>query len=85
MLFSMVSDELENIYEWFNANKLSLNAGKTKYSLFHKPSKTGDLSLLLPKLLTNDKKVEIVRSIKFYRVLLDEHLSWKEHIRYTKK
>ena len=40
ILFSMVNDELKKIYEWFNANKLSLNAGKTNYSLFHKPSKT---------------------------------------------
>ena len=32
----MVNDELNKIYEWFNANKLSLNAGKTKYSLFRK-------------------------------------------------
>ena len=79
----MVNDELEKIYEWFNANKLSLNAGKTKYSLFHKPSKTDDLPLLLPKVLINDKEVERVGSIKFLGVLLDEHLSWKEHIRYT--
>ena len=83
ILFSMVNDELKKIYEWFNANKLSLNADKTKYSLFHKPSKTDDLPLLLPKVLINDKEVERVGSIKFLGVLLDEHLSWKEHIRYT--
>ena len=83
ILFSMVNDELEKIYEWFNANKLSLNADKTKYSLFHKPSKTDDLPLLLPKVLINDKEVERVGSIKFLGVLLDEHLSWKEHVRYT--
>ena len=55
------------------------------YSIFYKPSKTDDdLPLLLPKLLINDKKVERVESIKFLGVLLDEHLSWTEHIRYTK-
>ena len=79
----MVNNELKKIYEWFNANKLSLNAGKTKYSLFHKPSKTDDLLLLLPKVLINDQEIERVGSIKFLGVLLDEHLSWKEHIRYT--
>ena len=83
ILFSMVNNELKKIYEWFNANKLSLNADKTKYSLFHKPSKTDDLPLLLPKVLINDKEIERVGSIKFLGVLLDEHLSWKEHIRYT--
>ena len=77
----MVNEELSKIYEWFNANKLSLNADKTKYSLFHKPSKTDNLPILLLKLLINDNKVERVKSIKFLGVLLDEHLSWKEHIR----
>ena len=58
----MVNDELKKIYEWFNANKLSLNADKTKYSLFHKTSKTDDLPLLLFKVLINDKEVERVGS-----------------------
>ena len=79
----MVNDELNKIYEQFIANKLSLNAGKTKYSLLHKPSKADDLPLLLPNLLINNNKVERVGSIKFFGVLLDEHLSWKEHLRYT--
>ena len=79
----MVNNELKKIYEWFNANKLSLNVGKTKYSLFHKASKTGNLPLLLPKVLITDKEVERVGSIKFFGVLLNEHLSWKEHIMYT--
>ena len=64
ILFSMVNDELEKIYEWFNASKLSLNADKTKYSLFHKPSKTDDLPLLLTKVLINDKEVK--SSLEFY-------------------
>ena len=62
ILFFMVNDELKKIYEWFNANKLSLNADKTKYSLFHKTSKTDDLPLLLFKVLINDKEVERVGS-----------------------
>ena len=83
ILFSMVNDELNKIYEWFNANNLSSNTEKTKHFLFHKPSKTDDLPLFLPKVLINDKEAERVGSVKFLGVLLDEHLSWKEHIRYT--
>ena len=33
-LFSLVNQELQKINEWFEANKLSLNVGKTEYSLF---------------------------------------------------
>ena len=58
ILFSEVNDELKKIYEWFNANRLSLNTDNTKYSLFYKPSKTDDLPLLHPKMLINDKEVE---------------------------
>ena len=34
-------------------------------------------------LINDDDEVERVGSIKFVGVLLDEHLSWKEDIRYT--
>ena len=66
ILFSMVNNELKKIYEWFNANKLSLNADKTKHSLFHKPSKTDDLPLLLLKLVINNNEVERVGSINSF-------------------
>ena len=41
ILFESVNKELVNINTWFQANKLSLNANKTKYVLFHKPKKKG--------------------------------------------
>ena len=81
-LFSLVYQELQKISEWFEANKLSLNVEQTKYSLFHKPSRRYDLPLLLPKLLIKRHQVERVESIKFLGVLLDECLSWKDHIKY---
>ena len=49
-LFSTMIEELAIINQWFTSNKLSLNAEKTKYSFFHKPSKKDDISLMLPKL-----------------------------------
>ena len=58
ILFS-VTEELNKIYEWFNANKLSLIADKTKDSLFHKTSKADDLLLLLPKLLITEAVVQM--------------------------
>ena len=38
-LFKTMNIELKNVLEWFKANKLSLNAKKTSYSLFHSPQK----------------------------------------------
>ena len=62
--------------------QLSLNVGKTKFSLFHKPSRKDDLSLLLPRLLIQKHKVESLKSIKFLGVLLNQNLSLKYHIKY---
>ena len=81
-LFSTVNEELNKIDAWFIANKLSLNVLKTKFSLFHKASRADDIPLKLPKLKIRDHEIDRVVSIKFLGVLLDEHLSWKEHIKY---
>ena len=37
-LFETANQGLSQINDWFLANKLSLNVGKTKYMLFHKPT-----------------------------------------------
>ena len=34
---ALVNQELQKNNEWFKANELALNVGKTKYSLFDKP------------------------------------------------
>ena len=68
-LFSLVNQGLQKINEFFEANKLSLNVEKTKYYLFHKPSRRDDLPLLLPRLLIKKHKVKRVELIKFLGVL----------------
>ena len=72
-----------NTNAWFMANKLSLNVGKTNYSLFHKPGRVDDLPLQLPKLSINNQEIKRTSYTKFLGVLLDENLSWKEHLKYT--
>ena len=82
-LFSKVNFELSEINQWFNANKLSLNVTKTKYSFFHKPSIKDKIPLQLPKLFIDNYEVKRKNSIKFLGILLDENLTWKEHIKFT--
>ena len=68
----------------FFSTKLSLNIKtKTKYSFFHKPSQKENIPLLLSKLIINNCQIQQTESIKFWGVLLDENLSWKEHIKYN--
>ena len=70
-LFSLFNRDLHEINDWFEAKKLSLNVGKTIYSLVHKPSRKDGLSFLLPRLLIKTHKGKRVKSIKFVDVLLD--------------
>ena len=79
-LFNNVNLELDKISLWFKANKLSLNEGKTKYTFFHKTRQKDNIPLKMPLLAINGKNIERTTSIKFLGVLLDEHLSWKNHI-----
>ena len=79
-LFLRVNQELTHFQTWFNANKLSLNTGKTKYSFFHSPAYADRIPLRLPKLAINNTVIERENSIKFLGVLLDENLTWSNHI-----
>ena len=71
---------LDSIYHWFKVNKLSLNEGKTKFTIFHKPRDKDNLPLQLPNLKTNNNEIKRPSSIKFLGVFIDENLTWKDHI-----
>ena len=72
---------MEKISEWFQANKLSLNIKKTNYTLFHKNSTKDDLPLKLLDLKIVNNILKRRTSIKFLGVMLDENISWKEHVK----
>ena len=46
-LFHTVNLELNEVFKWFNAKKLSLNKDKTKYTLFHKAREKDNIPLKL--------------------------------------
>ena len=57
-LFKTMNQELINIQQWFNANKLSLNIKKTKYSFFHSLGLQDKIPLQLPKLEINSISIK---------------------------
>ena len=79
-LFLKANLELWKISEWFRANKLSLNEDKNRFTLFHRPQDRDNLPLQLPALKINDYEIKQSFSIKFLGILVDEHLSWIDHI-----
>ena len=80
-LFYAVNSELEKVSQWFKANKLSINIKKTKFTLFHKNSFKDDIPVKFPSLMVGSNSVEKTSSIKFLGVMLDEHISWIDHVR----
>ena len=76
----IVNSELKLVTEWFLANKLSLNAKKTKYVLFHKVTMCDYLPLKLPTMTFNNIEIKRENSVKFLGVIIDENLTWQNHI-----
>ena len=79
-LFSDMNCELTEISLWFKANKLSLKLTKTIYSLFHPASKKRFLREPLPFLKLDNIVIERENVTNILGVLIDENLSWKQHI-----
>ena len=67
-----MNKELIVIQDWFNANKLSLNATKTKYSFFYSLFSVDKIPLRLPELIISNTVLG---------VLLDENITWRPHIK----
>ena len=75
-----MNQELLNIQTWFNANKLSLNITKTKYSFFHSLAYQDRIPLRLPSLFINGINIKRETTMKFLGILLDENMTWRNHI-----
>ena len=73
----IVNNELKLVTEWPLANKLSLNAQKTKYVLFHKVTMCRSFPLQLPAMTLNNIEIKRENSVKFLGVIIDENLTWK--------
>ena len=76
-LLLMVNLELQKLCTWFSVNKLTLNIGKTNFMLFTKHNVQSPSDI---KICIKGQNIERVKVTKFLGVLIDEKLSWKEHI-----
>ena len=80
VLFETANKELRYVNEWFLANKLSLNVGKTKYLFFHKPNACDSIPLRLPIVNFNNIEIKRESSVKFQGVIIDENITWNKHM-----
>ena len=80
-----INKELSEISNWFRTNKLSVNASKTNYMIMGTPkmammnNTAGNESENFDIILDNVKLAR-VNNTKFLGVIIDENLTWKNHI-----
>src|SRR5688572_22464563 len=79
-LHANASTMLNNLCDWFLANKMSFNKDKTSYMFFDFKRKTSsdDIGLSL-----DNVRLSYESSCKYLGVIIDEKLNWKEHIDYV--
>ena len=73
-----LNQDLTNISKWMSANKLTLNASKTKAMTFGTPQKLRHYNDL--QIDINDENIETVEEFKYLGMWFDKHLTWKTHI-----
>ena len=79
-LFSLcqrVSNDLDNVYNWLTANRLSLNVDKTKFIVFSQRDNqfSDNISVYI-----KGASIERVRYFKFLGIYIDDQLKFRTHI-----
>ena len=70
-----ISRELDKLHVWLSVNKLSLNVDKTNFILFGNCKNIDNVCISM-----TNRIITRVRAIKFLGVIIDEKLTWKDHI-----
>ena len=70
-----VNHDLKQLSIWFKANKLSLNVSKTNSMLFSRQKGSENINIKI-----DSKEIESKKTFKFLGILVDNKLTWSEHI-----
>ena len=75
-----MNKELKSVSTWFKESKLSINIGKTKWTIFHLTSKNSFMPTKFPELFIDGITLKRETVTKFLGVFIDENVTWKAHI-----
>lgn len=78
-LNKIINNELTLLSAWFNENKLALNVSKTKFMIIHFINQKPPDEF---KVFLDGIELENVKSTKFLGVMINENLSWNDHMGY---
>ena len=79
----VVSAEFSKVQEWLVANKLTLNAKKSNFVIFHPYQKKLDRDVMIKIFDIHTKEFVLLDQktyIKYLGILIDSNLTWKYHI-----
>ena len=74
---NVLNTELDELYKWLCANRLSLNISKTNYLVFHPYNKPMKKNITIR---INEQTINEEKYVKYLGVLIDTTLSWKFHV-----
>jgi hypothetical protein len=77
-LFRRANASLDDMFDWFCSNKLSLNALKTQYMVIRPPNNRIGVSNF--HLSINGIRLAQTEACKFLGLILDDSLSWKQQL-----
>ena len=77
-LIANIKSKFEDLFKWCISNKLTINAEKTNFVLFHAINKP--MPQQLNEIETEFMTIMRVKSFKYLGLTLDETLNWNEHV-----
>ena len=72
----LMNKDLSHLFDWFCANRLSINVDKTEFILFKPNNKVTDRLTLR----FNCKTIYESFKVRYFGIILDHRLTWKHHI-----
>lgn len=73
-----LNDDLSKLSEWLCANKLKLNVDKSKFMNLRSNRRN---TTETPKIIIKGSELEMVKSIKYLGIIIDEKLNFNEKLR----
>ena len=81
-LCDIINRELVGVVQWFKSNRLSVNLKKTNFIIFGNSAKIKKIKNC--EIILDNVKILRTETAKFLGVVIDENLTWKDHINYVK-
>ena len=80
-LIHIMNTEIVKVVDWLNINKLSLNLNKTHYIIFRRQRAR---VVLTKDMIIDNVNISISDKSKFLGVVIDQYLSFSDHIQYIR-